>query len=111
MLCAERLSLGVEQRLEGRSRGGVVVESALRQAQVVECTQRRRVLGAERAAPPGHDALVQRPRSRRFVEGRERYGQAVERGQRLEMSRPIGALATLQEGVVLLACDRQLAEI
>ena len=44
---AERLALRLQEGLEGRPGGGVVGQGALRQAQVVEGAQGRRILQAK----------------------------------------------------------------
>ena len=63
VLGPEHPALRVQQRLQGGSSRGVVAESALCQAQIVERAERRRVFGPERRTSPGNHALVQWPRS------------------------------------------------
>ena len=77
----------------------------------MEGAQSGRILGAERIATPGDDALVQWPRFLGSVQVREGDRQTVSCGERVQVAWPEDALATLEQDGVLVAGGRVVVQL
>ena len=103
---AHRLALPFEEGFEGGASREVVGNGSLRQSQVVQGTQRRRVLGTECVSAAGHDALVDRASLLGPVHIGQRHGHTVRGGEGVQVARSEDALAALQQDGVLVSGDR-----